>query len=324
MRILVTGIDGFVGRHLAERLAGAGHVIDGLTLRPAEVAGTRSVAACDVLDAPAVERAVREAGPQALVHLAGQTSNAAAFDRPAETFAINVLGTVHVLEAARRAGVERVLIVTTGEVYGDRDPAGGPTPESAPLAPVTPYGASKAAQDIIGYQYGRDRTMSVVRARSFPHTGPGQDPRFVFPSVARRIALAEAGLGSDEVDLGDLDVARDVSDVRDVVEAYDRLLDAGEPGEAYNVCRGEGRTLRERLETFSALARRPVRFVSRRERYRPADIAWLVGDPTRIMTRTGWKPRIEWEDTVHDMLEEWRARVNVEAAVAAGGRDASA
>jgi GDP-4-dehydro-6-deoxy-D-mannose reductase len=324
MHIFVTGIDGFVGRHLAERWAAAGHVVDGLTLGTAEVAGARKVVACDVLDAHAVERAVREAGPQALVHLAGQTSNAAAFERPVETFAINVLGTVHVLEAARRAEVERVLIVTTGEVYGGGDPGAGPTPESAPLAPVTPYGASKAAQDLIGYQYGRGSTMSVVRARSFPHTGPGQDPRFVFPSVARRIALAEAGSGPEEIELGDLDVARDVIDVRDVVEAYDRLLEAGEPGEAYNVCRGEGRTLRERLETFSALARRPVRFVSRRERFRPADIAWLVGDPAKIMTRTGWQPRISWEDTVQDMLEEWRARVNVEAAVAGGGRDASA
>jgi GDP-4-dehydro-6-deoxy-D-mannose reductase len=323
MRILVTGIDGFVGRHLAERWSAEGHVIEGLTLASGPVPGATRVVGCDVRDAGSVARAVAEARPDQVVHLAGQTSNAVSFERPGETFAINVLGTVHVLEAAREAGAARVLLVTSCEIYGQRDPAAGPIPEPAPLAPVTPYGASKAAQDLIGYQYGR-RGLDIVRARPFPHTGPGQNPRFVFPSVARRIALAEAGLGPPEIELGDLDVVRDVCDVRDVVEAYARLLDRGEAGEAYNVCSGEGRSLRERLETFAEQARIEVRFVSRRERFRPADITWLVGDPGRIAAHTGWHPTIAWEITVRDLLEEWRVKVSMEAAVAEGSANASA
>jgi GDP-4-dehydro-6-deoxy-D-mannose reductase len=324
MRILVTGIDGFVGRHLAERWAAEGHVVEGLALTTVEVAGADRVIVGDVRDAEAVALAVREARPEAVVHLAGQTSNAVGFERPAETFAINVLGTIHVLEAARASGVARILLVTSGEVYGECDPAAGPVAESAPLAPVTPYGASKAAQDLIGYQYARSFGVAVVRARSFPHTGPGQDSRFVFPSVARRIALAEAGLGPAEIELGNLDVVRDVIDVRDVVEAYARLLDRGEPGEVYNVCRGVGLTLGQRLEAFAERARTPVRFLSRRERFRAADIAWLVGDPGKTAARTGWRPHIEWEDTVQDLLEEWRVNVSMEAVVAGGSRDASA
>ncbi len=301
MRIFITGIDGFVGRHLAARWAGEGHVVEGLA------------PPCDIRDAGAVAEAIEAARPEALVHLAGQTSNAVAFERPAETYAVNVLGTIHVLEAARSAGTGKVLVVTTGEVYGDRAPEEGPAFETAPLRPVTPYAASKAAQDVIAFQYARGHGLGVVRARSFPHTGRGQDSRFVFPSVARRIALAEAGQGPAEIELGDLDVGRDVCDVRDVVEAYGALLERGEPGEAYNVCRGETRRLREWLAPFLDLARCPVRLVSRRERFRPADVAWMAGDPAKIRDRTSWEPRIPWGDTVRDLLEEWRARTSVHA-----------
>ena len=220
MRIFVTGIDGFVGRHLAAHLAAKGHEVGGCAGSPeAKVAGAERVVACDVRDEPAVAAAIGEASPEALVHLAGQTSNAASFERTAETFEVNVLGAVHVLDACRAAGVDRVLLVTSAEAYGERDPSEGLASEEAPLAPVTPYGASKAAQDLVGYQAWCTYGLGVIRARPYPHTGPGQDPRFVFPSVARRVALAEAGLGSDEIELGALDVVRDVGDVRDVVEA---------------------------------------------------------------------------------------------------------
>ena len=313
MRIFITGIDGFVGRHLAARLAADGHAVEGFALHASEVAGAGWVAACDVRDAGAVSRTLAEARPERIVHLAGQTSNAAGFESPAETFAVNALGTIHVLEAARESAAGRVLLVTTGEVYGPREPSQGPVPETASLAPVTPYAVSKAAQDLIGRQYARGFGLDVVLARSFPHTGPGQDPRFVFPSVAQRIALAEAGQGPADIELGDLAVTRDMSDVRDVVEAYVALLDRGEAGEAYNVCHGEGRTLEEWLAEFADEARCPVRFVSRRERFRPADVAWMVGDPKKIHERTGWRPRYAWRDTVHDMMEYWRTRTRVHA-----------
>lgn len=324
MRAFLTGIDGFAGRHLAARLAAEGHDVHGLALAPETVVpGAGRVLAADVRDAGAVASAIAEARPEAVVHLAGQTSNAIAFERPAETFVVNVIGTVNVLEACRAAGVTQVLLVTSGEVYGDRDPA-RPAAEDAPLAPITPYAASKAAQDLLGYQYWRTSGLAIVRARAYPHTGPGQSPGFVFPSVARRIALAEADRGPAEIELGRIDLARDVTDVRDVVGAYARLLECGAPGEAYNVCRGQARTLREWLEPFAILARTPVRFVSRRERFRPADLVWLAGDPSKIMETTGWRPNIAWEDTVRDLLEEWRVKVAEAAAVPAGGGRARA
>ena len=325
MRIFVTGIDGFVGRHLAAHLAAKGNRIWGCAgAAGARVAGAEHVVACDVRDEAAVAGAIGEAEPEAVVHLAGQTSNAAAFDRAAETFAVNVLGAVNVLEACRAAGVERVLLVTSAEAYGEGDPSAGLTTEDAPLAPVTPYGASKAAQDVVGYQVWRTYGLSVIRARPCPHTGPGQDPRFVFPSVARGVALAEAGLGPEEIELGALDVVRDVTDVRDVVEAYERLLALGAPGEAYNVCRGDSRPLRAWLAAFADQARRPVRFVSRPERLRLADVRWLAADPAKLRDATGWRPRVEWEETVRDLLDEWRSRVAQEATVPEKGRHANA
>lgn len=313
MRIFLTGIDGFVGRHLAARLAAVGHAVEGSALEPdVPVDGADRVVALDVRDADAVARAVADVRPDALVHLAGQTSVPAAFADPAGTFETNALGTLHVLEACRAAGTARVLVVSSSEVYGDRDPADGPVPETAPLAPVTPYGASKAAQDLLAQQYAR-WDVPVVRVRAFPHTGPGQEPRFVFPSVARRVALAEAGLGPAEIEVGWLGATRDLTDVRDVARAYERLLELGRPGEAYNVCSGRGRTIEQALAPILAAAEVPVRLVPHEDRLRPTEVTWIVGDPTRLREETGWVPEFEWEETARDLLEDARDRVDREA-----------
>lgn len=313
MRVFVTGIDGFVGRHLARRLEERGATVTGSALtadRPVE--GAERVVAADLRDAGAVAEALRSARPEAIVHLAGQTSVAEAFRDPAETFRINALGTLHMLEACRAVAADRVLVVSSSEVYGAADPAGGAVEEGAPLAPITPYGTSKAAQDLLGYQYERAYALPVIRVRAFPHTGPGQDPRFVFPSVARRIALAEAGRGPAEIRVGWLGATRDLSDVRDVVEAYLALLESGEAGEAYNVCSGIGRTIAEALETLIGLARRPVELVPDAERLRPTEVEWMVGSPEKVERATGWSRRRRWEETARDLLDDWRGRIDEE------------
>lgn len=313
MRIFVTGIDGFVGRHLARRLASEGHAVTGTSLTAGrEVEGAGEVVACDVRDAERVRKVVARLRPEALVHLAGQTSNAAAFADAAETFRVNALGALNVLEACHAADIGRVLLVSSSEVYGARRPEEGPVDETAPLAPITPYGASKAAQDLLGYQYGHGLGLPVIRVRAFAHTGPGQDPRFVFPSVARRVARAEAGRGPAAIRVGWLGAVRDLSDVRDVVRAYEALLEHGEPGEAYNVCRGEGRTIGEALEALLAEARVAIQLERDDERLRPSDVEWTVGDPSRLVEATGWRPEYRWEETARDLLEEWRARVATE------------
>ncbi len=317
MRIFVTGIDGFVGRHLAARFARDGHAVTGGSLAPGRpVAGAESVVAMDVRDAAATSAAVAGAGPDALVHLAGQTSVAAAFEDPDGTFEINALGTLHVLEACREAGVERVVVVSSSEVYGRREPGDGRVSEDAPLAPVTPYGTSKAAQDLLGHQYAAGFGLPVVRVRAFPHTGPGQDARFVFPSVARRIALAEAGLGPAAVRVGWLGAVRDVSDVRDVVDAYVALLERGEAGEAYNVCSGTGRSIEDALETLVGFAEAPITLERDEERLRPTEVEWMVGDPSKVRTAVGWSSRIDWKETARDLLDDWRERVAAEERMA--------
>jgi len=314
MRIFLTGIDGFAGRHLAVFLAAEGHEVVGSSLEPTgSIEGVADVWACDVRNPDRVEAVIVRAAPDALVHLAGQTSVAAAFRRPGETFAVNALGTLHVLDACRQAGVERVLVVTSSEVYGRRSIDEGPVPESAPLAPVTPYGASKAAQDLIGAQYWRGFDLRVVRARAFPHTGPGQDPRFVFPSVARRIARAEISQGPALIEIGNLDPTRDVSHVRDVVEAYARLLVDGAAGEAYNVCSGAGRTIGEALEALAALSNVEIEFEVDPSRLRPAEVPWMVGDPRRAAETIGWTATHPWEETARDLLAYWRERVTRES-----------
>lgn len=313
MRIFVTGIDGFVGRHLTALLADAGHEVVGTALGSGRtVEGAARIDAMDLRDGDRVAEVVTGTRPDGLVHLAGETSVAAAFDDPDGTFRVNAIGTIHVLEACRSVDVGRVVIVGSSEVYGRRDPGEGPVPETAPLAPITPYGTSKAAQDLIAAQYAAGYGLPVVRVRAFPHSGPGHDPRFVFPSVARRIALAEAGRGPSEIRVGWLGAVRDLSDVRDVVRAYAALLERGRAGEAYNVCTGTGRTIGEALETLVGLAAVDVTLERDEERIRPTEVEWMVGDPTKIRETIGWSTTIEWEKTVRDLLDHWRERVRSE------------
>lgn len=309
MRIFVTGIEGFVGGHLTRALTASGHAVSGSALVADSAELPDAVVELDVRDREAVFRAIEAARPEALVHLAGRASVAASFEDPIATYEANAAGALHVLEACRRAGVGRVLMVTSCEVYGRMDPGVGPAREDRRMAPVSPYGGSKAVQDLLGEQYRRSFELAVVRVRPFPHTGPGQLEPYLFPSVARRVAEAEAGLGPATIAVGDIDVVRDLLDVRDVVEAYRLLVERGRAGEVYNVCGGRGRSLRESLEVLCGLARRPVRLEFDASRKRPVDIAWMVGDPAKLGSEMGWHPRIGWKETAHDLLEDARARL---------------
>lgn len=312
MRLFVTGIQGFVGRHLTRRLVASGHEVRGMGLRHDTVEGAVSIAVADLRDRDAVTRAIEGARPHAVVHLAGQTSVARSIERPEETMEINVQGATHVFEACRATGVDRILLVSSSEVYGERDPADGAVDETAPTAPRTPYAASKVCQEVLAEQYGRGFGLEIVRARPFPHTGPGQDARFVFPSVARRIALAEAGRHPPVIEVGDVEVTRDLCDVRDVADAYAALLERGAPGTVYNVGSGRGRTIREAIETLLEEARVEVRLETDPDRFRAAEVRWIVGDPERIEIEIGWRATRDWSETARDLLASWRERVATE------------
>jgi GDP-4-dehydro-6-deoxy-D-mannose reductase len=278
VRVLVTGPDGFVGKHLRAELGAAFLPFEG-----------------DVLDAGALRDAVRGAGPDALVHLAAVASVGQSFGETAEVWRTNVLGTVNVVEALRaEAPAARLLFTSSGDVYGRAEVM--PTPEEAPVAPISPYGASKAAAELacIG--------VEAVVARAFPHTGPGQDERFAVGSWTAQLARLRAE-GGGTLRVGDLDVERDLTDVRDVCRAYHLLLDPAVAPGTYNVGSGRAVPLRRVVELLVEAAGVPVTVERQEGRLRPAEVLALAADPSKLREATGWTPEIPLERTLADALE---------------------
>jgi GDP-4-dehydro-6-deoxy-D-mannose reductase len=290
-RVLVTGPAGFVGNHLRERLGDAFLAFEG-----------------DVLDAATVAGAVRHARPDAVVHLAAESSVAASWTNAARTWSVNVIGTVNVLEAVRAAGLQtRVLFASTGEVYGRT--AELPTPETAPVRPLTPYAASKAAADLACGQYARSG-LEVIVARAFQHEGPGRDERFALGSWVRQIARLE-DQGGGLLEVGDLSAERDISDVRDVCRAYTLLLDGTVAVGTYNVASGRSVPMKQVVGLLVSLARCPVEVREMPKRLRPVEIPHMLGDASRLREATGWQPRIPLEQTLADALEAARGAAQV-------------
>lgn len=268
----------------------------------------RNVDGVDIADARAITGAVVAAKPEALYHLAGAADVGGSWSAPHETFLANALGTLNVLEASREAGVDRVLAVTSADVYGRVTEDELPLTEDQPLRPVSPYAASKVAADALAQQAWLGHRLPVVRVRAFNHLGPGQSDRFLAPSIAARIARNERD-GGDEVPIGNMTPLRDVTDVRDVVRAYRLLMEAGEPGEVYNVCRGAAVSVEQLAEALLGMAIRPMRLLSDPGLQRPVDIPVLVGDNRRLRRATGWEPTIALDQTLADVLADWRARL---------------
>jgi len=296
-----------VGPHAVRELAARGARVHDTGVVPPAGAALEAWHASDLNDPESLARAVAAARPDFLLHLAGQSSAALSFERPAETFRVNAAGTWHLLEALNaQAPQARALIVTSGEIYGPQ-PDGERAAEDAPLRPVSPYALSKAAADAFA-AITAERGQDVIRARSFAHAGPGQDSRFVIPSFARQIAAIEARGLKPVLRVGNLDVTRDFTDVRDVARAYVVLLERGRRGAAYNVCSGAGVRLADVVERLVQRSRAPIRVEPDSARMRPADVPYLVGDPGSIRRDTGWSAEIPLDRTLDDVLAEWRAR----------------
>ena len=242
----MTGAAGFVGGHLVEHLRASG---DDVTCTDRASGGP------DLLDAAGIRGLVAEVRPEVVYHLAGQADVGGSWDSPVQTLRTNAEGTLILLEAVRVLDGVRVVTVSSADVYGMVDPGDLPTPESAPLRPVSPYAASKAAADLLALQAHLGHGLDVVRARSFNHLGPGQSDRFVCSALASRIAAAELA-GEDSIRVGNLDARRDFTDVRDVVRAYRCLALEGRPGAAYNVCTGTTVSIREVAERLVEIAGR--------------------------------------------------------------------
>jgi GDP-4-dehydro-6-deoxy-D-mannose reductase len=315
MRVLVTGAGGFVGGHLVEYLhrEQPGLEVYGLLLPQGAVSwgsgAGMTVLEADVNDPGAAAGVVDAVAPERIVHLAGQSSVHQSWIDPGGTLRTNVLGIVHLLDAARQRGQRpAVLVVGSAEEYGPVRPEDLPIRETTPLQPGSPYAVSKVAQESLALLYGPAGGMRVVLTRTFHHTGPGRGEAFAESSFARQIAEIEAGLRPPVLNVGNLEAVRDFTDVRDVVRAYWALLERGGPGEVYNVCSGRGRRIRELLDLLLAASRARVEVRVDPERLRPADVPAQVGDPARLRAATGWEPRIPLEQSLRDLLDDWRQR----------------
>ncbi|MCC7367835.1 MAG: GDP-mannose 4,6-dehydratase [Chloroflexi bacterium] len=314
MRVLITGVAGFAGRHLAAHLfAQGGHEIWGLSRAGRDVGGLDPairMTVADLMDRDSVEQAVADARPDAVYHLASQASVMRSFESPLETLQNNIVGQVHLLDACVKLAPEaRILVIGSNEEYGLTDPSELPIEEHKELRPVSPYAVSKVTQDMLGHQYFRARMLQVVRARPFTHIGPGQAPGFVTTDFAQQVARMELCGAEPRMAVGNLSGVRDFSDVRDIVRGYRLLIERGEPGEVYNLGSGVGRTIQSILDDLLVLTTVRPEVVVDPARMRPSEIPAMYADCSKIEAATGWRTEIPFEQTLRDVLDDWRARV---------------
>lgn len=317
MRVLITGITGFVGPHLAAELHThrAADEIWGLawgaTDRPAlerAAPGIRLVEG-DIVDPRSITPILAEVRPDVIFHLAAASSVARSWDSAARSLEINAVGSVHLFDAIHRLGIDPVVVVSsTAEIYGRATDTSAPLTESCPLAPVSPYGTSKVAQDLLTGQFHAGRGLATVRVRFFHLTGPGRPPHFVASSFARQIARAELGLEPRRLGVGNLESVRDFTDVRDAVRAVRLAADRRHSGGVFNVCSGRGTTIAEVVRILLDLAEGEISVEVDDDKIRPIDIPWIVGDPSHIEATIGWRAEIPLRQTLSDLLDWWREK----------------
>ena len=315
MRALITGGTGFAGSYLADLLADeGGEVFVFSCAEPSRWSPGIRHFTVDIRDPVAVRCVCEDTEPDEVYHLAAISSVAASRANPRNTFDVNVGGTYNLLEACRRlASRPRILNVSTSQVYA-------PTAElrlreSCPVRPENPYAATKAMAELLLWQYPRADRQQIITARPFNHSGPGQTSDFVLSYLAQQVAQMELGLCAPVLRVGDLNVERDFTDVRDVVKAYRILLQRGRGGELYNVCSGTAYRLSSALELLRSLSSVSLRVEIDPDRLHPGEPQRLCGDPTKIAIDTGWRATIPFETTVRDLLEYWRVRSRSETQV---------
>ncbi len=316
MRVIITGIAGFVGSYLTEFLLQQGNVeVFGIE-KPGygrnnieRIKGKIYLKEFDLQDFSSVEKAVKEIRPDKIFHLAAQAFVPTSWNSPAETLTTNIIGQLNIFEAVKSAQINPwIQIAGSAEEYGMVYPDELPVNEDSPLRPLSPYGVSKVAQDLLGYQYFMSYQLNIVRTRAFNHIGPRQNESFVTSNFAKQIAEIEKGKRKI-VEVGNLDARRDFTDVRDIVCAYWLATEKSQPGEVYNICSGKSRSVKEILDTLIGMAKTRIEIKEDSTRLRPSDIPVLIGDSTKFCQRTGWRPLIPLEKTLQDLLNYWREKV---------------
>lgn len=304
MRILVTGACGFVGRHVVDELNRAGHTPLAFdTVKPAETPLSADVHIGDLRDAPFLRKMVSELAPDACIHLAGIAFVPMGWTNPELVFSVNLLGTIHLLEAFHAAALKaRILIVTSAEVYG-RVPGSHVFTEDAPLTPDNLYAVSKMAADLSALLYARHHGTHIMTARPGNHIGPGQSPHFVTSAFAGQIVKIAKKKAKPVLKVGNLECERDFTDVRDVAHAYRLIVEGGQSGKAYNVSSEKPVKISAVLHELCRLAGVSPEIVVDPELYRPLDARPRI-DSARIRKDLGWKPQIELSTTLGDVLAD--------------------
>jgi len=318
MRVLITGITGFAGSHLAEYVL-AEHPGVGVfgTYRwrsrrdnVEHLEGKIELVECELRDYHSVHATLDRVRPDVIFHLAAQSFVPTSWNSPGDTLTGNLLGQTHLYEASRALGLDpRFQIACSSEEYGLVLPHEVPITEQNPLRPLSPYAVSKVAQDYLAYQYFQSYGLKSIRTRGFNHTGPRRGEVFVTSNFAKQVAEIEAGLRPPVLQVGNLEAVRDFTDVRDMVRAYWLAVERGKPGEIYNIASGVGIRIRDMLDQLLARARVAVTVETDPARLRPSDVEILIGDSSKFRADTGWAPRYAFDQTLGDLLDYWRDRV---------------
>jgi GDP-4-dehydro-6-deoxy-D-mannose reductase len=318
MKVLITGITGFAGSHLAD------YILDNLP--DAQVFGMirwRSrmenilhiedrihLIEADLKDMSSLKKCLAEVQPDRIFHLAAQSFVPASWKCPAETFAINAVGQINLFEAVLSLGISpKIQIAGSSEEYGLVNSDEVPMKETNPLRPLSPYAVSKVAQDLLGWQYFKSYGLKVIRTRGFNHTGPRRGEVFICSNFAKQIVEIEKKKRDPIIHVGNLEAKRDFTDVRDIARAYWLSLEKGEEGEVYNLGTGKTYSVQEILNMLLTLSKVDVKTVIDPDRLRPSDVPVLLSDSSKFRQLTGWEPQIPLSQSLHDLMEYWRERV---------------
>jgi GDP-4-dehydro-6-deoxy-D-mannose reductase len=315
-KILITGIAGFVGSHLSELLLSRGYEVYGLT-RPRSkmdhlevIKNQLHLEDADLLDSHSLYTTIARIKPDYIFHLAAQSFVPTSWVSPSVTLEVNIVGSSNLFEAVKQAGIDPVIqIACSSEEYGLVHEDELPIRETNPLRPLSPYAVSKVAMDYLGYQYFQSYKVKVVRTRGFNHTGPRRGDTFAESNFAKQIALIEKGKQDAIIRVGNLEARRDYTDVRDMVRGYLLAVEKCDPGDVYNICTGKAEKIGDVLSLLLSMSTSKVTIKEDESRMRPSDVPVLIGDNSKFVAKTGWKPEISFEKTMTDLLNYWRERV---------------
>ncbi len=313
---LITGANGFLGRYLAKMLETDNNTVYGISRRiPQDLVEEHPdirYEQCNLVDHAAVFEILKKIKPDFIYHLAAESSVASSWKSPINIMNNNVLSQINIFEAIRELGLSsRIVVAGSSEEYGLVRKSDLPVNEKCCFNPLSTYAVSKVAQDMLAYQYHKSYNMDIVRVRSFNLTGPGSSPVYALSSFAKQIADIEKSLAKNTIMVGNLNVKRDYTDVRDAVKAYHQVALKAKPGAVYNLCSGKAHDLRDLLDYLVSLSNMNIRIEVDKSRFRPSDLPVMLGDNTKIRTEIGWMPEIDIHDTLIDLLNYWRSHNTV-------------